>query len=195
MLSRQFQDNEADTCIAISQAIPTWVKDIHKTYEGDTHCCKLLQELAINNNSHTKFSLETGIVRYKARIYVGANTDLRSKLFQAFHASIFGGHSGNRVTHHRLKRLFYWPKMKSFIAQQVAECPVCQISKSEKVSYPGLLIPLPIPTMKWTEISLDFIEGLPNSKGKNVILVVVDRLTKYAHFLRLAHPYSVQTVA
>ena len=49
--------------------------------------------------------------------------------------------------------------------------------------------------MKWTEISLDITEGLPNSKGKNVILVVVDRLTKYAHFLPLAHPYSVQTVA
>jgi hypothetical protein len=72
---------------------------------------------------------------------------------------------------------------------------VCQISKSEKVPYPGLLNPLPIPQGKWTDISMDFVSGLPKSKGFDVILVVVDRLTKYAHFLPLAHPYTVQKVA
>ena len=74
-------------------------------------------------------------------------------------------------------------------------CLVCQIGKSEKVQYHGLLSPLDIPKKKWSDISLDFVEGLPKSKGKNVILVVVDRLTKYAHFIPLAHPYTVITVA
>lgn len=49
--------------------------------------------------------------------------------------------------------------------------------------------------MKWSEISIDFIEGLPKSRGNDVILVVVDRLTKYAHFIPLSHPYNVQKVA
>ena len=77
----------------------------------------------------------------------------------------------------------------------VAECPVCQVSKTEKIQYPGLLDPLPIPPGKWSEISMDFIEGLPKSNGMDVILVVVDRLTKYAHFLPMSHPYSVHKVA
>ena len=49
--------------------------------------------------------------------------------------------------------------------------------------------------MAWQHISMDFIEGLPNSQEKEVILVVVDKFTKFAHFVSLSHPYSVQTVA
>jgi hypothetical protein len=94
-----------------------------------------------------------------------------------------------------LQQSFYWPKLKQFTTTLISECPICQISKTEKVQYPGLLSPLPIPQIKWSNISLDFIEVLPKSRGKDVILVVVDRLTKYAHFLPLAHPYNVQKIA
>jgi hypothetical protein len=118
---------------------------------------------------------------------------MRSEAWCPF--ALFGGHSGNRVTLHKIKNLFYWPQQKQFIANLIAECPTCQISKSEKVQYPGLLNPLPIPSQKWKDISMDFVEGLPTSMGKNVILVVVDHLTKYAHFLPLAHPYNVQKIA
>jgi hypothetical protein len=53
---------------------------------------------------------------------------------------------------------------------------------------------LPIPGIPWASISLDFIEALPNSNGKEVTLVIVDRLTKYSHFLALSHPYSVEMI-
>jgi hypothetical protein len=122
---------------------------------------------------------------------IGIATDLRTKIFASFHASIFGGHSGQRVTLHRIKQIFYWPLMKKDIMEMVAQCPVCQLSKTEHVQYPGLLNPLQIPTAKWSDINMDFVEGLPKSRGKDVILVVVDRLTKYAHFIPLSHPFTV----
>lgn len=85
--------------------------------------------------------------------------------------------------------------MKRDIKQHVAACDVCQRNKSESVAPPGLLQPLPIPTKIWTDISMDFIDGLPPSEGKTVIFVVVDRLSNYAHFIALSHPYSAAQVA
>lgn len=77
----------------------------------------------------------------------------------------------------------------------VAECDICQRNHAETILPPGLLQPNSIPENAWLDISMDFIEGLPSSGGKSVILVVVDRFTKYGHFLPLAHPYSANTVA
>nr|GEZ65306.1 hypothetical protein [Tanacetum cinerariifolium] len=71
----------------------------------------------------------------------------------------------------------YWRKMKKQVKEFVSMCVVCQRSKPDLSAYPGLLQPLPIPTLLWSEISMDFVEGLSNSGGKTVIMVVVDRLS------------------
>ena len=72
----------------------------------------------------------------------------------------------------------------------VLSCEVCQKCKYDNSAYLGLLQPLPIPKRIWQHITMDFIEGLPNSKGKHVIYMVVDRLSKAAHFMSLTHPYT-----
>jgi hypothetical protein len=65
----------------------------------------------------------------------------------------------------------------------------------KQVKTPGILQPLAIPSQRWEEVSMDFITGLPKSEGKSVIMVIVDRLTKYAHFFALSHPFKASTVA
>ena len=85
--------------------------------------------------------------------------------------------------------------MKRQVKQAIRECATCQRCKNDNSAYPGLLQPLPIPTTVWTDIAMDFIEKLPRSTSKDCIMVVVDCLSKYAHFITLAHPFSTITVA
>lgn len=77
----------------------------------------------------------------------------------------------------------------------IGACAVCQKNKTGHLHPAGLLQPLEIPTSVWADISMDFIEGLPKVGGKFVILSVVDRFSKYAHFVTLGHPYTASSVA
>jgi hypothetical protein len=85
--------------------------------------------------------------------------------------------------------------MKQVVQDRVRTCEVCQRYKSEHQHPAGLLLPLPIPQGVWTDVALDFVEALPRVRGKSVILTVVDRFSKYCHFIPLAHPYSAESVA
>jgi hypothetical protein len=181
---------------SISVAKPMWIKEVLASYGNDTTITSLLEEFLITPpppGSH--YSIQAGILRYKGKIMVGSNTQLRLKLIKALHSSAVGGHSGMRASYQRVKKIFYWPGMKRDVESWVAQCPTYQRSKHENYHYPGLLEPLHVPDMAWTHVSLDFVEGLPKSHGKGVIMVVVDKFTKYAHFVPLSHPYSVETVA
>ena len=109
----------------------------------------------------------------------------RIKVFEEYHSSPSAGHEGVLKNYQRLKRGFYWIGMKKDIKSWVVECRECQQHKYENISPLGLLHPLPIP--KHT--------GLPWCKGLSVIMVIVDMLSKYSHFIPLAHPYTASMVA
>jgi hypothetical protein len=98
-------------------------------------------------------------------------------------------------TYHSVKKEFFWDGLKTDVQRFLVECLVCQQNKVEIIKTPGLLQPLSIPSQRWEEVSMDFIIGLPKSEGKSVIMVIVDRLTKYAHFCALSHPFKASTVA
>lgn len=111
------------------------------------------------------------------------------------HSSAVGGHSGVQVTYCKTRNLFAWPGMTKQIQTFVGDCTACKQVKIEHVKYPGLLQPLLVPDRAWQLISLDFIEGLPKSGTYNCIMVVVDKFSKYAHFVPLAHPFTAFQVA
>jgi hypothetical protein len=86
--------------------------------------------------------------------------------------------------------------MKREIARFVAECDVCRRVKAEHQRPAGTLQPLSIPEWKWDEIGMDFITGLPKTqKGSNVIWVVIDRLSKVAHFLSIQEDITASQLA
>ncbi|CAA7049897.1 unnamed protein product [Microthlaspi erraticum] len=95
----------------------------------------------------------------------------------------------------RIRRDFYWTGWKQTVKDFIANCQVCQKNKWETLQPAGLMQPLTVPTRIWADISMDFVEALPKVSGKTVILVVVDRFSKYAHFIPLSHPYTAVSVA
>jgi hypothetical protein len=91
--------------------------------------------------------------------------------------------------YHDLRAQFWWTRMKCEIARYVAECDTCQRVKADHMRHVGLLQTLSIPTWKWEDISMDFIVGLPLTGRKfNSNWVIIDRLTKSAHFI-LVHTF------
>ena len=95
--------------------------------------------------------------------------------------------------YHDLKSYYWWSGMKREIAEYVARCLTCQRIKTEHQKPGGLLQPLPIPMWKWELITMDFVVGLPRTqKRHDAIWVVVDRLTKFAHFLAIRTTFNAE---
>jgi len=128
-------------------------------------------------------------------IWIGNNIALQTKLIAAFHLSAIGGRSGVNAIYHRLKKLFIWKGMKTDMDSYIKQCSICQHTKHSHDHPAGLLQPLPIPAGVWQDMFMDFVEVLPKSEGYSVILVVVDKLTKFAYFISMKHPYTTVTVA
>ncbi|KAL0374355.1 UNVERIFIED_CONTAM: Transposon Ty3-G Gag-Pol polyprotein [Sesamum radiatum] len=188
---------EPDQCqtYGISTQLPLWMQELQTSYEGDTLFQSVLQAKILDPQSHPEYQYESGVLRKGNKLCVGSHGGIRERIIKVMHDSALGGHSGITGTLQRLKMLFYWPTAKEEVQTWVKECETCQRSKHENNAYPGLLQPLPIPEQAWFCISMDFIEGLPQSYGKDSILVVVDRLTKYSHFIPLKHPYTAASIA
>ncbi|CAL2247817.1 unnamed protein product [Prunus armeniaca] len=151
---------------------------------------QLIQSVRTNPNSLPHYNWAHDKLYYKHRLFVPATATWRDKILAEFHSTPTAGHSGYLRTYKRIMRNFRWPGLKADVKRFVAACDTCQRNKYESIRPPGLLQPLPIPETIRQDIAMDFVEGLPSSHEKNCILVVVDRLSKYGHFVALKHPYT-----
>ncbi|GKA43445.1 putative reverse transcriptase domain-containing protein [Tanacetum coccineum] len=120
---------------------------------------------------------------------------LRDLIMHESHKSKYSIHPGSDKMYQDLKKLYWWPNMKAIIAEYVGKCLTCSRVKAECQKPSGLLIQPEIPTWKWERITMDFVTKLPKtSSGHDTIWVIVDRLTKSAHFIPTRATDSMETL-
>ncbi|GJZ34116.1 putative reverse transcriptase domain-containing protein [Tanacetum coccineum] len=125
-----------------------------------------------------------GTLCLHGRSWLPCYGDLRSVIMHESHKSKYSIHPGSEKMYQDMKKLYWWPNMKADIATYVSKCLTCARVKAEHQRPSGLLVQPEIPEWKWDNITMDFITKLPkSSQGFDTIWVIVDRLTKSAHFL------------
>lgn len=192
-LSRRDTDTPTDTAVLHVISGPSFrlLDEIRATTDVDAEAGQLRQQLR-NASLGPPWRTSDGFLLHGKRIFVPAHNDLRQQVIALAHAA---GHEGIQKTLQRLREDFYIPGDRVLVQDFVRTCITCQRNKTPTLQPAGLLQPLEIPSQVWADISMDFIEGLPKVHGKSVILTVVDRFSKYAHFIALSHPYSAASVA
>jgi hypothetical protein len=152
-----------------------------------------LMKLGYRTNHHED---EQGTLWYKSRICVPSDSTLHDEILSEAHDSKYCIHPGGAKMYQDLKKHFWWKGMKKAIAEHVARCDTSNRVKVEHGRPAGLLKPLDIPKWKWECITMDFIVGLPKTqKGNDSIWVIVDRLTKVAHFVPVKVRHSAKKLA
>ncbi|GKC60168.1 hypothetical protein Tco_1087766 [Tanacetum coccineum] len=129
----------------------------------------------------------------KGRVWLPLFGGLRDLIMLESHKSKYSIHPGSDKMYHDLKKLYWWPNIKADIATYVSKCLTCAKVKAEHQKPSGLLQQPEIPVWKWERITMDFITRLPRtSSGYDSIWVIVDRLTKSAHFIPINEKFKME---
>ncbi|XP_035840312.1 uncharacterized protein LOC118487512 [Helianthus annuus] len=139
---------------------------------------------------------EDGILRLHNRIWIPIVGGLRDMVMEEAHRSKYTMHPGSTKMYKKIRDEYWWPGMKQSINEYVEKCMTCSQVKTEHQKPAGCLIQPEIPEWKWEMITMDFITKLPRTKnGHDTIWVIVDRLTKSAHFLPIREDYKMDKLA
>jgi hypothetical protein len=174
---------------------PTLEQDIRKGQKDDDKINKIRQ-LIIDGKGPDFHEDAEGVVWFKDRLCVPDIKSIWELILKEAHETAYSIHPSIKKMYQDLKKRFLWYGMKREIAEYVARCDSCQRIKAEYQRPAGLLQSLQIPQWKWDEIGMDFIVGLPRTRASyDSIWVVVDRLTKAAHFIPVKTTYNSAVLA
>ncbi|KAK1602156.1 hypothetical protein QYE76_017199 [Lolium multiflorum] len=157
------------------------LEEIKELYPSDAFFGPIFAKCSVDHG-FDDFYLHDGYL-FKANKICIPESSLRKLLLQESHGGGLMGHFGREKTYAMLSTHYYWPRMYRDVERLCRRCTTCLQAKSTSNPY-GLYMPLPIPYAPWSDISMDFVLGLPRTKhGHDSIFVVVDRFSKMAHFI------------
>jgi hypothetical protein len=174
---------------------PTLIEQIRTAQLSDNEITRSREEVekGVQSDFHVAGD---GMLKFRNRVCIPNDAELKRVILSEAHQSLYTVHPGNTKMYRDLRKNYWWKGMKKDIAQYVEQCLTCQQVKAEHQRPAGPLQPLPIPEWKWERISMDFVSGLPRaSSGQDAAWVIVDRLTKTAHFLPIRMTYSMDRLA
>jgi hypothetical protein len=177
--------------LAISAPQFDFIGRLRQTQATDPSLVTILDEIRASTRT-VPWAVRDGMVVFEVRLFIRPSSPLLQEIITAIHED---SHEGVHHTLHRIRRDFHFPTMHRLVQDFVRSCATCQRYKSKHLHPAGLLQPLPVPSIVWANIAMDIVEALPRVHGKTIILSVVDRFSKYAHFIPLAHPYTAESVA
>lgn len=158
-----------------------FLQDLKKELHNHAGYRELWQSIVDNPQAHPTYEVTQDFILQQNRIWLPQGCNFISLLLAEFHSTPTGGHIWLTKTLNRIDQNFTWPRIKKDARNFVLACLPCQKTKYDHQKSPGLFCPLPVPLRPWEDLSLDFIGGLPISRGYTVILVVVDRFSKGVH--------------
>lgn len=160
-------------------------KDIQAALANDPVASDIIAALSDpkRREAFTEYDHDNGLLLHKGLVYVPDSDDIKLRILRDHHDAPTAGHPGQAKTFELVTRNYSWPGLRKYIREYVAGCDQCARCKPARHKPYGELQPLPVPDAPWVSVSLDFVVQLPVSRGYTAILVVVDRLTKMAHFI------------
>jgi hypothetical protein len=145
----------------LSFIVLDWLQAVRQEWKQDPKILRLIQQLQDSSPVSPGYSWHNDDLRYKCRMYLSKQSQLKSTVLSKIHATPTIGHSGftKAKTYDRVKRSFFWDGLKQDIRTFVAECDVYQCNKGETINAPSTLQSLLIPPAIWRDLSMDFIVG------------------------------------
>ncbi|KAL4313586.1 hypothetical protein GQ457_01G039130 [Hibiscus cannabinus] len=186
---------EDGSLLAELRVIPTLISEIRAEQPGDKFLSHRIRE--VREGTSRDYTIDQdGVLCFRGRYCLPRQSELKRVILREAHDSPYSMHPGAEKMYKDLRERYWWKGLKRDVVRFVSHCLTCQKVKAEHQRPQGLLQRIELPLWKWERVTMDFVSGLPLTPSKkNSIWVIVDRLTKSAHFIPVRANYSLGQLA
>ena len=171
---------------------------LEKARSKDEDVVRVVEEMkkaGVKELRGNEWKIEGELVSKEGKVYVPKDEELRAEIIWLHHDVPVVGHRGRWKMVELVTRNYWWPGVKRDVGKYVEGCDLCQRIKNRTEELAGKLKLSEVPQKTWTHLTVDFMTKLPVVAGKDVILVVCDRLSKMTHFVATTEGILVEGLA